>query len=83
MIIGKNKPNWKGAPLIVELCLCGSFSNATLERFFSHMSILKSQTRNRLSQSNLNVLRSIHMFSMPLAKFTQTYVEDCHLLVQC
>ena len=32
MIIGKNKPNWKGASLIV-ICLCVLFSNATVERF--------------------------------------------------
>ena len=32
MIIGKNKPNWKGASLII-ICLCVLFSNATVERF--------------------------------------------------
>ena len=50
-IIGKNKPNWKGASVIVEICLCAPFSNATLGRFFSHMSIIKSEIRNQLPQS--------------------------------
>ena len=77
MIIGKNKPSWKGASLIVEICLCASFSNATLERFFSPMNIIKFKTRNRLSQSSLNAVLCIHTFSMPLAEFSQTSVEDC------
>ena len=34
MIIRKKNPSWKGASLIVEICLCAPFSNATLERFF-------------------------------------------------
>ena len=44
---------------------------------YSHMIIIKSKTRNRLSQSSLNAVLRICMFSMPLAKFSQTYVEDC------
>ena len=81
-IIGKNKPNWKGASLIVEICLCALFSNATLEHFFSHTNIIKSET-NWLSQSSLNAVLHICMFSMPLAEFSQTCGRLCHLLVQC
>ena len=44
---------------------------------YSHMIIIKSETGNRLSQSSLNAVLRICMFSMPLAKFSQTYVEDC------
>ena len=44
---------------------------------YSHMIIIKSETRNQLSQSILNAVLRIHMFSMPLPKFSQTYVEDC------
>ena len=29
----KNKPDWKGISLIVEICLCAAFSNASLETF--------------------------------------------------
>ena len=71
-IIGKNKPNWKG---IVEICLSVPFSNTILEHFFSHMNIIKYETRNRLSQSSLNAV--LCMFSMPLTKFSQPYMEDC------
>ena len=44
---------------------------------YSHMIIIKSETGNQLSQSSLNAVLRICMFSMPLAKFSQTYVEDC------
>ena len=49
LILGKSKPNWKGISLIVEICLCAPFLNTSLERFFSHMNIVKTETRNRLS----------------------------------
>ena len=62
--------------LIVEICLCVPFSNATLERFFCHINI-QPKTRNQLSQSSLNAVLCIRMFSMPLAEFSQAYVEDC------
>lgn len=39
-IIGKNKPQWKDISPIVELYLCAAFSNATLDRSFSHMNII-------------------------------------------
>ena len=40
-IIGKNKEHWKDM-LLLELCLCTPFSNATLERFFSHFKVVKT-----------------------------------------
>ena len=40
------KTDWKGLMLIIELCLCVPFSNATLERFFSHMKLVKNEKRN-------------------------------------
>ena len=44
---------------------------------FSYMNIVKSETRNQLSQSSLNDVLHICIFSVPLAEFGQTYVEDC------
>ena len=45
-IIGKNKPHLKDISLIVELYLWAPFSNAALDRFFRHMNIIKTGTRN-------------------------------------
>jgi hypothetical protein len=77
IILSKNKPNWKGISLIVEICLCAPFSNASLERFFSHMNIVKTETRNRLSQKSLNAILAIRMFGISLAEFNKSYVKDC------
>ena len=39
------RTDWKGVMLIIELCLCVPFSNATLERFFSHMKLVKNEKK--------------------------------------
>ena len=43
LIIGKNNEHWKDIMLLIELCLCNPFSNATLERFFSHLKVVMTQ----------------------------------------
>ena len=53
LILGKNKPNWKSISLIIEICSCAPFSNASLERFLSHTNIVKTETRNGLLQKKL------------------------------
>ena len=37
LLIGKNNEHWKNIMLLLELCLCTQFSNATLAGFFSHL----------------------------------------------
>ena len=44
--IQETKPQWKGIFLILELCLLTPYSNATLERFFSHMKLVKTKARS-------------------------------------
>ena len=77
LILGKNKPNWKGISLIAEICLYAPFSNASLERFFSHMNIVKTETRNRLSQKSLNAILAIRIFGISLAEFNKSSIKDC------
>ena len=77
LILGKNKPNWKSISLIVKICLCAPFSNSSLERFFSHINIVKTETRNRLLQKSLNAIPAIRMFGTSLAEFNKAYVKDC------
>ena len=47
LLIGKNHEHWKDIMLLLELCLCTPFSNATLERFFSHLKVVKTQLRSK------------------------------------
>ena len=48
------------ASLIAELWLCPAFSNATLDRFFSYMNKIKTDTRSQLSPSSLSALLQIN-----------------------
>ena len=35
LLVGKDKDDWRGVTLVIEICLCTPCSNATLERFFN------------------------------------------------
>ena len=55
----KNVRRWNNIFLIAELCFCAPCSNASIERFFSQMRIVKTDWRNSLSESNLTSLLQI------------------------
>ena len=76
MIIGKKQTKLEGTLSNHNLFMCAVFKCHS-GAFFSHINIIKSKTRNRLSQYSLNAELCICMFSMPLTKFSQTYVENC------
>ena len=69
--------DWKGVMLIIELCLCVPFSDATLERFFSHMKLVKNEKRNRLSQKSLNSALTVCMAGITFLEFDATHVHKC------
>ena len=71
------KTDWKGVMLILELCLCVPFSNATLEHFFSHMKLVKNEKRNRLLQKSLNSALTVRMAGITLLEFDATHVHKC------
>ena len=71
------RTDWKGVMLITELCLCVPFSNVTLERFFSHMKLVKNEKRNRLSQKSLNSALTVRMAGITLLEFDATHVHKC------
>ena len=75
--LGKDKANWHGIILIVEICLCASFSNATLEQFFSSMNNVKTDTRNRLSSKCLNAVLRIRATNYSLQEFHDNHVDAC------
>ena len=61
--------------LLIELCWCAPFSNATLERFFSQMNVLKTDWRNRLSAENLSHLLRIKVEGPNFAEFRKDFCE--------
>ena len=64
----KNERGWNNIFLIAELCFCVPCSNASLERFFSQMRIVKTGWGNSLSESNLTSLLRIKV-SGPADKY--------------
>ena len=70
------KSNGHGALILSELCLCAPFSNASLKRFFSHMNIIKTNIRSKLSSKSLNLTLRIRMTNLSLNDFNSLYIDD-------
>ena len=75
--LGAEKANWKEALLIIELCLCIPMSNAMLERFFSHMKIVKCPTRTSLLSTSLNASLRIRLTGPTLIDYHNNLVSVC------
>ena len=63
--------------ILTELCLCLPFSNATLERFFSHLEVVKTELRSRLLSESLNSLMRICMKGLSITDFNKDYLSQC------
>ena len=59
--------------LLAEICLCAPYSNATLERFFSQMKVVKTDWRNRLNEKNLTNLLYLKVDGPSLKDFNEKY----------
>ena len=66
-------PQWKPALLIVEICLCAPISNASLERLFSQMNLIKTTVRNRLKNISLNALLRIGESGINVEEFNKNH----------
>ena len=73
----KEKESWHYIILLVELCLCTPFSNATLERFFSHLKVVKTEIRSILSSESLNSVMRIRMKGLLISEFKENYSNGC------
>ena len=62
----KCKTIWKNISLIIELLLIIPLSNADLERFFSHMGIVKNDWRSLLREDTLEALLRIKVTGRPI-----------------
>ena len=77
MTLKKDDQLMKPSPLVVEIWLCAPFSNATLERLFSQMNLVKTTVRNRISNDSLNSSLRIRISGITLQDFHETYVKNC------
>ena len=66
---------WKPTTLIIEICLCVPFSNASLERLFSQMNLIKTTLRNRLTNDSLNSILRINISGLSLKSFHDEHLE--------
>ena len=78
--------------MINEICLWAPFSNASLERLFSKLNLIKTTLCNRLANGSLNSVLRINISGLSLQIFNDEHVEKCvnywfnaknHHLSQC
>ena len=63
--------------LIIEICLCAPFSNASLERLFSKMNLIETTLRNRWTNDNLNSILRINISGLSPQSFHDEHLEKC------
>ena len=73
----EDKTLWNKALLVVQLCFCDSVSNPTLKRLFSHMNLVKTTVRNRLSNDSLNSILQIRVCGISMQTFHNVYIDKC------
>ena len=71
----KSKKEWYGVCLIIEICLCTPCSNATLERFFSHLKFIKTDQRTALSAGSLNAIMRIKLRGTSITEFSEKFLD--------
>ena len=69
----RESKSWLNIFGMIELCICAPCSNATLERFFSQLRVVKSVWRNRVSEENLKHLLRIKVSGPSLEIFQNDY----------
>ena len=75
----EDKPEWRGIALLIEICLCTPCSNATLERFFSQLKIVKTEQRTALSSSSLNSILRIKLRQISARDFHKEFANKIAL----
>ena len=68
---------WKCTKLIIEICLCAPFSNASLERLFSKMNLIKTTLCNSLTNDSLNSILRINISGLSPQSFHDEHLEKC------
>ena len=73
----KDKTAWKAALFVAGLCFCTPISNATLERLFNHMNLVKTNIQNRLSNDSLNSILQIRLNGISMQTFHNVQFNKC------
>ena len=73
--VHNEKDDWKPVLLIVELAVCAPQSNTVLERFFSQINYIKTNTHASPSSSSLNSLLRVKVTGPTLKKYHDEHVE--------
>ena len=60
---------------MIEICLCAPLSNASLERLFSKINLIKTTPRNRLTNDSLNSILRINISGLSLQSFHDEHLE--------
>ena len=68
---------WNPFLLIIEICMFTCISNASLERLFNQMSIVKLNVQNWLTNSALNALLHIKVSKVPVNSFYKNHISRC------
>ena len=75
--LGKDRESWYDIMILIELCLCTPFSNATLKRFFTYLKVVKTELRPRLSSESLNSVMRIRMQGLSITDFDKDFSSQC------
>ena len=75
LLLCKDKIEWYSTSLIIEICLCTPCSNATLERFFSQLQLVKTDLHTVLSSSSLNAVLRIKLRGTSITAFNEKYSD--------
>ena len=70
-------PHWRGAMFLIEIFLCAPVSNASLERLFSQMNFVESNTRNRLKNDALNAVLRIRISDISREELHGIHMQRC------
>ena len=65
--------NLRNILLIAKICLCAPHSNASIKRFFSQMSVVKTDWQNKLNEKNLSSLLYIKTEGPTLQDFHDNF----------
>ena len=75
LILCKDKKEWNDASGIIKTCLCTPGSSATLERFFSHLKLVKTYQKTVLCSESLSAILRIKLWQTPLMTFHNQYTD--------
>ena len=70
-----DKDDWKPVLLIVELVMCAPQSNAAIERFFSQLNYIKTNTHTSRSSISPNSLLRVKVTGPTLQEYHNKHVE--------